>query len=104
MSRYVNALTVREHVVALSDGGTLSVTLLHGIGPDAARRCIHRVTTDPAGRLRSDIVYFYDTTVKEADVEADFALLIRGGLMSMSQLHHTDSMLNRGPRTARSAP
>jgi hypothetical protein len=101
MSPYVNARTVREHVADLSDGGTLSVTLLHGVGPDAERRCIHRVTTDHAGRLRSDIIYFYDTTVKEADVEADFSLLIRGGLMSMSQLHHTDSMLNRGPRTPR---
>ena len=101
MSQYINARTVRQHVVALIDGGTLSVTLLHGIGADAARRCIHRVTTDNAGRLRSDIVYFYDTTVKELDVEADFSLLIRRGLMSMSQLHHTDSMLNRGPRTPR---
>ena len=101
MSQYVNARTNREHVVPLIDGGTLSVILLHGIGADAARRCIHRVTTDAAGRLRSDIIYFYDTTVKEADVEADFSLLSRRGLMSMSQLHHTESMLNRGPRTPR---
>jgi hypothetical protein len=101
MSQYVNAQAIREHVVALSDGGTLSVTLLHGTGVDTGRRGIHRVTTDNAGRLRSDIVYFYDSTVKEADVEADFSLLIRRGLMSMSQLHHTESMLNRGPRTPR---
>jgi len=101
MSQYVNAEPLREHVVALSDGGTLSVTLLHGTGADAGRRCIHRVTTDDAGRLRSDIVYFYDRTVKQADVEADFSLLIRRGLMSMSQLHYTESMLNRGPRLRR---
>jgi hypothetical protein len=101
MSEYVNAEPVREHVVELSDGGTLSVKLLHGTGADAGRRCIHRVTTDSAGHLRSDIVYFYDGTVKEADVEADFELLLRRGLMSMSQLHHTESMLNRGPRTSR---
>ena len=57
--------------------------------------------TDSTGRLRSDIVYFYDSTVKEADIESDFSLLSRNGLMSMSQLHHTESMLNRGPRTPR---
>lgn len=101
MSQYVNARTVREHTVALSDGGALRVTLLHGTDADAARRCIHRVTTDSAGRLRSDIVYFYDSSVNEADIEADFDLLSRHGLMSMSQLHHTESMLNRGPRTPR---
>jgi len=101
MSQYVNAHTVRELIIALSDNGELSVKLLHGDGPDAGRRCIHRVQTDSAGRLRSDIVYFYDTTVKDADVEADFASLTRGGPMSMSQLHHTESMLNRGPRMQR---
>ena len=57
--------------------------------------------TDSAGRLRSDILYFYDETVKNEDVEADFTLLSKGGLMSVSQLHHTESMLNRGARTAR---
>jgi len=101
MSQYVNGRSIQQHTVALSDGGTLSVTLLHGTGADAGRRCIHRVTTDSAGRLRSDIVYFYDRTVKDAEVEADFSLLTRHGLMSMSQLHHTESMLNRGHRTPR---
>jgi hypothetical protein len=101
MSSYVNAQPAREHVGVLSDGGELRVTLLHGIGPDAGRRCIHRVTTDMAGRLRSDIVYFYDSTVKESDVEADFFALARNGILSTSQLHHTESMLNRGRRFAR---
>jgi hypothetical protein len=101
MSSYLNAQPLREHVVDLSDGGVLRVTLLHGTGPDAGQRCIHRVTTDMAGRLRSDIVYFYDGTVKEADIEADFTLLARNGMLSMSQLHHTESMLNRGKRFGR---
>jgi hypothetical protein len=101
MSSYANAQPVREHVVDLSDGGELRVTLLHGTGPDAGQRCIHRVTTDMSGQLRSDIVYFYDRTVKEADVDADFAALARNGILSMSQLHHTEAMLNRGRRFAR---
>lgn len=101
MSAYINAEPVREHAAELPDGGELRVTLLHGTGPDAAHRCIHRVVTDMAGQLRSDIVYFYDRTVKEADVEADFAMLARNGILSMSQLHHTESMLNRGRRMPR---
>jgi hypothetical protein len=101
MSQFLDARPVRQHTLALSDGGTLHVTLLCGTGPDDGSRCIHRVTTDSAGRLRSDIVYFYDGTVKESDVEADFSLLIRNGLLSMSQLHHTESMLNRGQRMPR---
>ena len=101
MSQYLNGRPIREHTAPLSDGGTLSLTLLHGTGADAGHRCIHRVTTDSAGRLRSDIVYFYDSTVKEVNVEADFCLLSRHGLMSVSQLHHTESMLNRGHRTPR---
>lgn len=101
MQPYANAQPIRQHVDTLADGGTLMVTLLQGTGADAAGRCIHRVTTDAAGRLRSDIVYFYDSTVKAADIDADFALLIGRGLVSMSQLHHTESMLNRGPRMPR---
>jgi hypothetical protein len=100
-SSYVNAQPVREHVGATGDGGELRVILLHGTGPDAGRRCIHRVTTDMAGRLRSDIVYFYDGTVTQAQVDADFSALARNGMLSMGQLHHTESMLNRGPRLAR---
>ena len=100
-STYINALPVREHLADLSDGGELRVVLLHGIGPDAGHRCIHRMTTDMAGRLRSDIVYFYDGTVKEADIESDFSALARNGILSMSQLHHTEAMLNRGRRFAR---
>jgi len=101
MSLYVNASIVREQTIVLDDDGEVSVKLLHGEGGDAGRKCIHRVTTDQSGRLRSDIVYFYDATVKDADVEADFELLTRGGLMSVSQLHHTESMLNRGQRMSR---
>lgn len=101
MSPYANAQPVRSHVAALADGGTLTVTQLQGTGADSAGRCIHRVTTDAAGRLRSDIVYFYDSTVKAAEIDADFALLTGRGLVSMSQLHHTESMLNRGPRMPR---
>jgi hypothetical protein len=100
-SSYVNAQTAREHVSVLSDGGELRVTLLHGIGPDAGRRCIHRVTTDMAGRLRSDIVYFYDSTARQPDVEADFLALAQNRILSMGQLHHAESMLNRGQRLAR---
>jgi hypothetical protein len=101
MSPHLNAQPIRHHVVPLDDGGTLTLTLLQGTGADSASRCIHRVTTDAAGRLRSDIVYFYDSTVTEAEIESDFALLTAGGLVSMSQLHHTESMLNRGPRMPR---
>lgn len=103
MSLYVNAHPVRERAVAQPDDGELRLTLLQGEGADAGRRCIHRVHTDAAGRLRSDIVYFYDATVAQSDVEADFDLLARGGLMSVSQLHHTESMLNRGARMPRRA-
>jgi hypothetical protein len=101
MSAYLHARTVRELVIPSGDNGELSIKLLHGEDADAGRRCIHRVQTDAAGRLRSDIVYFYDETVKDEDVERDFVLLSRGGLMSVGQLHHTESMLNRGTRTAR---
>lgn len=101
MSPLANAQTIRQHAVTLGDGGTLTLALLQGTGADAATRCIHRVTTDAAGRLRSDIVYFYDGSVVDEDVEADFDLLTGGGLVSMGQLHHTESMLNRGPRMPR---
>lgn len=101
MSPLPNAQTVNQHAVTLGDGGTLTLTLLQGTGADAATRCIHRLTTDAAGRLRSDIVYFYDASVNDDVVEADFDLLCGGGLVSMGQLHHTESMLNRGPRMPR---
>lgn len=103
MSPYANAHPVREQVAAQSDGGEVRLRLLHGEGADAGRRCIHRVHSDAAGRLRSDIVYFYDAAVTQSDVDADFDLLARGGLMSVSQLHHTESMLNRGARMPRRA-
>ena len=35
MSQYVNGQRIQEHTVVLRDGGTLSVTLLHGTGADA---------------------------------------------------------------------
>jgi hypothetical protein len=75
MSAYLNTSTVRHLVVPSSDNGEMSLRLLHGEGGDTGRRCIHRVQTDSAGRLRSDIVYFYDESVKNEDVEADFRLL-----------------------------
>lgn len=103
MSQYVNTRIVREQTITLSDNSELTLRLLHGEAGDAGRKCIHRVHSDQAGRLRSDIVYFYDTGAIDADVEADFVLLTRGGLMSVSQLHHHESMLNRGARTARHA-
>ena len=101
MSSFLNAQATQEHVGTLDDGGELRVTLLTGTGPDAGQRCIHRVTTDADGRLRSDIVYFYDGTVAQADVDADFEALARNGMLSVSQLHHTESMLNRGRRIQR---
>lgn len=101
MSPLPNAQTVNQLATTLEDGGTLTLTLLQGTGADAAVRCIRRVTTDAAGRLRSDIVYFYDGSVKDEDVEADFDLLAGNGLVSLSQLHHTESMLNRGARVPR---
>ena len=101
MTLYQNAKIVREFVLPLSNNGELHVRLLHGEAGDAGRKCVHRVQTDQAGRLQSDIVYLYDTSVPEADVEADFLLLARGGLVSVGQLHHTESMLNRGARMAR---
>lgn len=101
MSQYINTRIVREQTLALGDDSEVTVRLLHGEGGDAGRKCIHRIHSDQAGRLRSDIVYFYDIGVSDADVEADFGLLTRGGLMSVSQLHHSESMLNRGARMAR---
>jgi hypothetical protein len=75
--------------------------LLTGENSAVGHKCIHRVATDMAGRLKSDIVYFYDESVDEPTVNADFDLLCRPGLMSISQLHHTASMLNRGARVSR---
>ena len=101
MSSYLDAQAIRQHTAVLGDGGELRVTLLHGTGSAAGARCIHRVTTNMAGLPRSDIVYFYDGTVKDADIQADFSLLARNGMISMSQLHYTESMLNRGRRFMR---
>jgi hypothetical protein len=103
MSTYLHARIVREQTIHLADNSELTLRLLHGEAGDAGRKCIHRIHSDHAGRLRSDIVYFYDLAASDADVEADFGLLSRGGLMSVSQLHHSESMLNRGARTARRA-
>ena len=101
MSTYQNATIVREHVVQLGQG-ELHVRLLHGEHGDAGRKCIHRIQLGMGNRVQSDIVYLYDPSVPEAHVEADFDLLARGGLVSIGQLHHTESMLNRGPRFSRS--
>ena len=74
---------------------------LHGTGPTAGQRCILRITTDANGRLRSEIVYFYGPAVAAADLDADFDLLARGGMVSMGQLHHSEAMMNRGRRVPR---
>jgi hypothetical protein len=100
MTTYQNATIVRERVIAL-DNGELHLRLLRGEAGDAGRHCIHRVTTDEAGRLRSDIAYLYDPTVPEATVQADFDLLAGKGFVSVGMLHYTESMLNRGARQSR---
>jgi hypothetical protein len=46
-------------------------------------------------------VYFYDPAVVTADLDADFDLLARGGMVSMGQLHHSEAMMNRGRRVPR---
>ncbi len=101
MIAYENAQIVRRATVPLSDGGELLLHLLHGDGSQQGRKCIHRVVSEANGRLRSDIVYFYDETVSEAVVSNDFDLLTQPGLLSVSQLHHTESMLNRNIRAFR---
>lgn len=98
---YENARVVRRAVVPLSDGGELLLHLLHGEGTQRGRKCIHRVVSDAGGRLKSDIVYFYDETVSEQTVSDDFDLLTQPALLSVSQLHHTESMLNRKIRAMR---
>jgi hypothetical protein len=100
-SRYENAQIVRRKVDTQPDGGEVVYQLLHGDGPAVGHKAIHRVATDMGGRLKSDIVYFYDETVDESTVSADFDLLTRPGLASIGMLHHTASMLNRGPKTSR---
>jgi hypothetical protein len=101
VSRYENANIVRKSIQSQDDGGELTLQLLHGDGPATGQKCIHRVLTDQAGQLKSDIVYFYDERVDEAVVSEDFDLLCSPRLMSISQLHHTSSMLNRGTKTPR---
>jgi hypothetical protein len=101
MSTYENATVVRERIIVHGHPGELHIRLLHGENGDAGRKCIHRVQMGPGGRVQSDIVYLYDTTVAEADVDRDFDLLAGGGLVSVGQLHHTESMLNRGAVYAR---
>ncbi|CAN5606131.1 hypothetical protein BH09PSE5_BH09PSE5_35660 [soil metagenome] len=101
-AQYENAKVVKRNLALQSDGGGLLLQLLHGEGPAVGHMCIHRVATDANGRLKSDIVYFYGDRIDPAVVESDFDLLCRPGLMSVSQLHHTASMLNRGARTERS--
>jgi hypothetical protein len=102
-SQYENAAIVKSWRDEQPDGGELQLSLLAGEGPAIGHYCIHRVAVDMAGRLRSDIVYFYEPGVDQASIEDDFALLTKPGLMSISQLHHTASMLNRGARTPRHA-
>ena len=101
MTTHAPAPPLRQHVADLSDGSKLVLALVAGTGADTGKRCIQRVTLDASGRVRSEIVYFYDGTVSDAHVDADFDLLAGGGLVSMGQLHHTESMLNRGPRMPR---
>jgi hypothetical protein len=101
MFPFTNAEPTRQHATTQVDGGELELTLLHGTGPAAGQRCILRITTDANGRLRSEIVYFYDPAVVTADLDADFDLLARGGMVSMGQLHHSEAMMNRGRRVPR---
>jgi hypothetical protein len=101
MPTYENATIVRERVIVHAHPGELHIRLLVGENGDAGRKCIHRMQFGPGDRLQSDIVYLYDTVVPMAHVEADFMLLAGGGLVSIGQLHHTESMLNRGARYAR---
>ena len=100
-SPYENATVVARKVDVQPDGGEVLLQLLHGDGPAAGHKCIHRVATDLGGRLKSDIVYLYDESVAAATVDADFALLSSRGLVSIGMLHHTASMLNRGIRHSR---
>lgn len=101
MPTYENAVLVRERVIVHAQPGELHIRLLIGQQGDTGRKCVHRMQFGPGDRLQSDIVYLYDTSVPMAHVEADFALLASGGLVSVGQLHHTESMLNRGMRYAR---
>lgn len=101
MFPFADAQPTREHAASQGDGGELRLALLHGTGPAAGQRAILRLATDAAGRLRSEIVYFYAPATADADLDADFELLARGGMVSMGQLHHSEAMMNRGRRLGR---
>ena len=101
MPLYENARLVRRHLQSLPDGGEVLLHLLHGEAGDLGRKCIHRVHTDQAGRVRSDIVFYYDPGQPEALVETDFLLLSRPGMLQVGQLHHTESLFNRLHRLPR---
>lgn len=101
MNEYQDATVVREHRAEQGDGGEMSLRLLQGSGPAEGHLCIHRVVTDRSGQLKSDIVYYYTPAVAADVVSADFSLLASARLMSVNQLHHTESMLNRRLRAVR---
>jgi hypothetical protein len=101
MNEYEDATVVREHRAEQGDGGEISLRLLQGSGPAEGHLCIHRVVTDRSGQLKSDIVYYYTPAVAADVVSADFSLLASARLMSVNQLHHTESMLNRRLRAVR---
>jgi len=101
MPLYENARLARRNLQILSDGSEVLLHLLHGEAGDTGRKCIHRMHLDRAGNTRSDIVYFYDTTVPEAVVDADFQVLCKPGMVQVGQLHHTESLFNRMHRSFR---
>jgi hypothetical protein len=82
VSRCVKGRPGREPAVALSDGGTLGLSLVHGTGADAGRWRMHRVTMDGAGCLRSGLVGFYDRTVKQAEGAARVLRAHRPGFVA----------------------
>lgn len=101
MNEYENATVVRQHRAAQADGSELQLRLLQGTGPAEGHHCIHRVLTDRSGQLKSDIVYYYAPALAVAVVSADFDQLASPRLMSVNQLHHSESMLNRRLRATR---
>lgn len=101
MKEYEDATVMRQHRAEQGDGNELSLRLLHGSGPAEGHACIHRVVTDRSGQLKSDIVYYYTPAIAADVVSADFDLLASARLMSVNQLHHTESMLNRRLRAVR---
>jgi hypothetical protein len=103
MSEYEDAVIVREYRRDQEDGSELRVRMLQGVASAEGHHCLHRIISERNGQLKSDIVYYYAPQVTATVVSADFDLLTSARLMSVNQLHHNESMLNRRMRTARYA-